>query len=456
MQDYLGQALAAGDLVLETSGRGERIRYIAVDYSERWSDPEAKVRAAYYAELIHRYGYLPRRIGVDVVVPDRVPHDAADLIVFQDDARKRPFAVIECKAEHYGGKPISATVFNQAVEQAWGNGNAHKFRAAYVGVVAGATRRFLDCAEKFGALERDGNQVADLPVNYGKPPAYKFIVGGPNGLRDIASVDKGELIAAIDKTHQTLWGGGRLSPPVAFGEFCKLIFVKVRDEKRAEEEGAGAVYAFQIKSDESAADLGGRIRALYDAEMVREKDVFTERLKIDDATIKMCVEHLESINFTQTDLDTKGVAFERFLDGFFKGDFGQYFTPREIIQFCVAMMPPSADDHVLDTSCGSGGFLLYAMDHVRHAARGITSEIARFRKWHDFAEKRLFGIEINDEISRVAKMNMILHDDGHTNVVAADGLADWPALKEVNAQLKPGMFDIVLTNPPFGAVVKAA
>lgn len=199
-----------------------------------------------------------------------------------------------------------------------------------------------------------------------------------------------------------------------------------------------------------------RIHQLYNAEMEREKDVFTERLRIDDATIKMCVEHLESINFSATDLDTKGVAFERFLDGFFKGDFGQYFTPREIIQFCVAMMPPSAEDHVLDTSCGSGGFLLYAMDHVRHQAQSIQGEIARFRKWHDFAEKRLFGIEINDEISRVAKMNMILHDDGHTNVVAADGLEDWPRLKEINAGLAPGRFDIVLTNPPFGAVVKAA
>lgn len=456
MQTYLEEALANGDLEILAPGRAERMHYVAVGYSERWSDPEAKVRAEYYAELIHRYAYPARRIGVEIIVPDRTPHDAADLVVFHDDACKRPFAVIECKAEHYGGKPISAAVFNQAVEQAWGNGNAHKFRAAYVGVVAGATRRFLDCSEKFGALERDGNQVADLPIDYGKPPPYKFVKGGVDGKRDIAKVEKGDLIAAIDKTHQTLWGGGRLSPPAAFGEFCKLIFVKVRDEKRVEEGAPGAVYAFQINSDESATDLGARIRKLYDAEMEREKDVFTERLKIDDATIKMCVEHLESINFSATDLDTKGVAFERFLDGFFKGDFGQYFTPREIIQFCVAMMPPSADDHVLDTSCGSGGFLLYAMDHVRHQAASIQNDVVRFRKWHDFAEKRLFGIEINDEISRVAKMNMILHDDGHTNIVAADGLEDWPRLKEVNPQLKPGMFDIVLTNPPFGAVVKAA
>lgn len=456
MQTYLEKAIGAGHVRIETSGRGERIVYVAVDRSERWSDPEEKVRAEYYAELIHRYGYAPRRIGVEIIVPDRMPHDAADLVVFRDDDRKRPFAVIECKAESYGGKPIATAIFNQAVEQAWGNGNAHKFRASYVGVVAGGTRRFLDCAEKFGALERDGNQVADLPINYGKPPPYKFVKGGIDGKRDIAPVEKGDLIAAIDKTHQTLWGGGRLSPPAAFGEFCKLIFVKVRDEKRIEEGPPGTVYEFQINTDESAADLGARIRRLYDTEMEREKDVFTERLKIDDATIKMCVEHLESINFSATDLDTKGVAFERFLDGFFKGDFGQYFTPREIIQFCVAMMPPSANDFVLDTSCGSGGFLLYAMDHVRHEARSIQSEIARFRKWHDFAEKRLFGIEINDEISRVAKMNMILHDDGHTNVVAADGLEDWPRLKEINAGLVPGRFDIVLTNPPFGAVVKAA
>jgi type I restriction enzyme M protein len=454
---FLETALANKDIRIEKSDRGiEYIRYVAVDRRERWSDPEEKVRAEYYAELIYRYGYPARRIGVEVTVPDRSPNDFADIVVFHDDECKHPFAVIECKAESYGGKPIAAAIFNQAVEQAWGNGNAHKFRAAYVGVVAGATRRFLDCAEKFGALERDGNQVADLPINYGKPPPYKFVKGGVDGKRDIAAVEKGDLIAAIDKTHQTLWGGGRLSPPAAFGEFCKLIFVKVRDEKRVAESDDGTVYDFQINTDETAVDLGARIRKLYDAEMEREKDVFTERLKIDDLTIKMCVEHLESINFSATDLDTKGVAFERFLDGFFKGDFGQYFTPREIIQFCVAMLPPQADDYVLDTSCGSGGFLLYAMDHVRHQAASIKNEVLRFRKWHDFAEKRLFGIEINDEISRVAKMNMILHDDGHTNVVAADGLEDWPVLEKVNRDLKPETFDIILTNPPFGAVVKAA
>lgn len=452
MESYLDKAIGEGHLRIDQSGKFEKIVYVAGGRSERWSDPEEKVRAEFYAELIYRYGYPPERIGVEITVPDRSPNDYADLIVFRDDTQKNPFAVIECKKES-----ISDAEFTQAVEQAWGNGNAYKFRAAYIGVVAGSTRRFLDCAEKFGALERDKNVIADLPINYGKPPAYKYRKGVSNEWLDIKRVSKGELINAIKKCHQTLWGGGRLSPPAAFGEFCKIIFVKVRDEKAPRKKGEP--YEFQIKTDEPAHALSARIKAMYAKEMEREPDVFREPIKVDDGTLKMCVSHLEAINFNKTDLDTKGVAFEQFLDGFFKGDFGQYFTPREIIQFAVEMLKPSADDYVLDPACGSGGFLLYAMDYVRHYAEQIydeDEETARFRHWHDFAKDRLFGIEINDEISRVAKMNMILHDDGHTNIIGYDALEKFEKLKGQKKRFAPNSFDLILTNPPFGAMVKEA
>ncbi len=146
-------------------------------------------------------------------------------------------------------------------------------------------------------------------------------------------------------------GRRAFSPPAAFGEFCKIIFVKVRDEKAPRRKGEP--YEFQIKTDESAHALAQRIKAMYAEEMKREPDVFKEPIKVDDGTLKMCVSHLEGINFNKTDLDTKGVAFEQFLDGFFKGDFGQYFTPREIIQYCVEMLNPTADDRTLDPACGS-------------------------------------------------------------------------------------------------------
>jgi type I restriction enzyme M protein len=443
------RALGDGHLRLETIGRTERIVYAAVGRAERWSDPEEKVRAEFYAELIYKYGYAPQRIGIDVTVPDRSPSDFADLVVFHDDERKKPYAVIECKKDG-----ISDAEFNQAIEQAAGNGNAYKFRAAYVGVVAGGTRKFLDTSDKYGALERDKNVVADMPMGYGKPPEYKYRKGVGKDWQDIRAVSKGELIGAIKKCHQTLWGGGRLSPPAAFGEFCKIIFVKVRDEKAPRKKGDP--YEFQIKTDETAHALAQRIKAMYAEEMKREPDVFKEPIKVDDGTLKMCVSHLEGINFNKTDLDTKGVAFEQFLDGFFKGDFGQYFTPREIIQFCVELLDPDVNDRTLDPACGSGGFLLYAMDHVRHTAEKLydDDDTARFRYWHEYARERLFGIEINDEISRVAKMNMILHDDGHTNIVGFDALEKLPRIKDENSKIRADSFDLVLTNPPFGAMVK--
>ena len=144
------------------------------------------------------------------------------------------------------------------------------------------------------------------------------------------------------------------------------------------------------------------------------------------------------------------------MDRFFKGHFGQYFTPREIIDFAVQMMQPQNSERVLDPACGSGGFLLHALDYVRKEASDYhNNPIDQFKYWHNFAQQMLFGIEINEEIARVAKMNMILHDDGHTNVISADALQPLDRIRERTDknEFKEESFDLVLTNPPFGAKV---
>ncbi|MDJ0531799.1 MAG: N-6 DNA methylase [Xenococcaceae cyanobacterium MO_207.B15] len=445
---YLERALNDGYAEIVDEGKKQRIIYKAVDHSERYSDPEERVRAEFWAELIYRYQYEPQKIGIEITVPDRTPSDRADIVIFRDSDRKRPYAVIECKQDG-----VSDAEFNQAVEQAYGNGTWAKFRADYVMVVAGATRRVLDCTDKYGALERDKNIVADLPIKYGKPEEYKYF---KNTKSDIQPVSKEGLITAIQKCHQTLWGGGRLSPPAAFGELCKILFVKVRDEKKPRKKGQP--YEFQIKTHEESRRLAERIRGLYEDVQQKEPEVFTETIKVDDAVIRTLVSHLEGINLNKTDLDTKGVAFEQFMDGFFKGDFGQYFTPREVIEFAVAMMQPTHEDMVLDPACGSGGFLLHALDAIRREASEYYEEDSKehFKHWHDFAEKRLFGIDINEEITRVAKMNMILHDDGHTNVIGCDALEPIKNITEHNRGFKENSFTLVLTNPPFGSMVKAS
>lgn len=176
------------------------------------------------------------------------------------------------------------------------------------------------------------------------------------------------------------------------------------------------------------------------------------------------VGYLESVNLGETDLDSKGRAFETFMGSFFRGNFGQYFTPREIVKFIVDVLPIKHDSKVLDTSCGSGGFLLYALNKVRNKATEIYPHYKTdtrqykhwFAYWHDFAEKNLYGIEISEQISRAAKMNMIIHDDGHTNVITSDGLlSDETIIEKTNNQgFKYGTFDFIITNPPFGSTIR--
>ena len=449
---HLERALADGLAEIVGDGRGARIRYVDADRAERWTDPEEKVRAELWAELIYRYGCPARRVRFEVAVPRRTPNDFADLVVYADDGLKRPYFVFECKRGD-----ISDAEFAQAIEQACGN--RASLGAPYCGAVSGRARRLLRF-DRYPPGERERNRLADVPVRYGKPPEWRFYKNAEG--KDLAAVPREDLRVAIRKCHQTLWEGGRRSPMAAFGEFSKLVFIKHRDEKNPERRD-GEPYAFQRRDGETADDLARRVNRLYDAEREREPDVFVDPVNVDPAVIAQCVEHLEGVSLDRTELDTKGVAFEEFMGGFFKGDFGQYFTPRELIAFCIAMLDPKRDDLILDPACGSGGFLLYALDHVRReaearfphaAAEDPRRTIDRFRYWHDFARNNLYGLEVNDELARVAKMNMIIHDDGHTNIVGHDALDFTQNIEAKNRAVRDGAFDLVLTNPPFGAVVK--
>ncbi|KAF5048156.1 N-6 DNA Methylase [anaerobic digester metagenome] len=173
---------------------------------------------------------------------------------------------------------------------------------------------------------------------------------------------------------------------------------------------------------------------------------------------------MQRVNLSKTDLDSKGRAFETFMGSHFRGDFGQFFTPRAIVKFIVDTLPITNDDLVLDTSCGSGGFLLYALDKVREKANELFPKYKtnaderqeHWNYWHGFAQNNLYGIELNDDIARTAKMNMIIHDDGHTNVIAADGLLSDEELREKsgNKNFRYETFDYIITNPPFGSSIK--
>ena len=312
---------------------------------------------------------------------------------------------------------------------------------------------------------------------------YKYVYGaqyipeekGKQKFFDLSVIDQSELTRRFKQAHEALWAGGQLNPSEAFDELDKLIFCKIWDERKPRK--VGEPYDFQIiivpKNEEKNEqkrrqkenkNLFYRIKSLYEEGRKKDAEVFRDDIRLSPEKIRTVVGYLESVNLSETDLDSKGRAFETFMGSFFRGNFGQYFTPREIVKFIVDVLPIDHDKKVLDTSCGSGGFLLYALNKVREKAteyypnyKNDTRQYKSwFTYWHDFAEKNLFGIEISEQISRAAKMNMIIHDDGHTNVITSDGLVSDESIfaKTNNLGFKYGTFDFIITNPPFGSTIR--
>jgi type I restriction enzyme M protein len=438
MVSYFETGLKKGYIRLDKGS--ERITYITNQKVYSFSNPEEKVRAAFYVELIEKYQYNPECIDLEVIVPRRTPHDLADIVVFRDKSHKTPFIVIECKREN-----ISKPEENQAIEQAFGN--AHSLKANYTAVVSGSIRYFYDVAN-FPARERTKNIIAELPINFGKPQEWNFRKGDP--LWDLHLADTFQLISNFSNCHDIIWEGGKKNPAEAFDEMSKLMFCKIRDERDCRK---GEFYRFQIKTHEEPRQVAKRIRDIYNNAKEKDPEVFKAKIELEDSIIYNVVLKMQSISLSRSDIDSKGRAFETFMGKIFRGELGQFFTPRQIVKFMVYMTEPTSEDIIMDPSCGSGGFLLHSLDYVREELYSNLDEKEAYRAEVDFVRYNLYGIEINHQIARVAMMDMILHEDGHTNIEQGDGLDN---IKNYNAKrdIKHGKYSIILQNPPFGYSIK--
>ena len=422
-------------------------------------NPEEFVQATAFLRLIIEYNYSPLNISVNESVQEGSSTKEADIIVYNDN-NKKILIVVECKKED-----INERQFQIAVDQAYTY--AHALAGQYVWVTSGIRNEYFEIVELF-PVERIS--ISDIPKKDGKVDRFKYVKGG----REPQPGTKAELMQKFKSAHDALWGGGALAPTTAFDELDKLIFCKIWDEKWKENDpkSKGEPFAFQIisypedhddkQNIKAKTELEKRVRLLYEQGRKKDPEVFKDDIKLDKHKIYTVVQYLQDINLSKTDLDSKGLAFQKFMGEFFRGDFGQFFTPDSIVDFIVKSSGINKDWKILDTSCGSGGFLLHALKEVRDEADKLYDDeigIGASWKdyWHEFAEKHLFGIEINEQISRVAKMNMIIHDDGHTNIITNDGLKNNKAIEIENRNLnfQDGTFDLIMTNPPFGSSVKA-
>lgn len=274
------------------------------------------------------------------------------------------------------------------------------------------------------------------------------------------------LFKIFGDIHNHIYANDGLSSQEAFAEVLKLLFIKVEDERG--EQTKSKFYVSENEQDDvsNGRDSSFRVRIteLFDKAKKDYDDVFdeSEKINLKTAALAFVVSRLQNLNLSKSERDVKGTAFQKFVYSHQRGERGQFFTPDPIIRLCVEFLSPQKNEKILDPACGTGGFLVEAMKYVwRNNFASIKNVEQRKEKEMEYAENNLFGVEINPLVAKVAKMRMILEDDGYSGIVNTNSLSNLHAIqkefsKSTNLKEVKDTFDIILTNPPFGSQGKIA
>jgi type I restriction enzyme M protein len=436
--------------------------------------PEERVRQEYLLVLTNEYGYSLDQISEEMDVSGRGSAQArADFVIWrtaQDKIDQRPpFVIVECKSDNVA---IKAKDYAQGEHYArmtdapffvTHNSRETKYWRVKKDMMPG----YIEEIENIPHADATDKEIEEL---FSKLRVFK----------------EKEFADLLHQCHNVIRNREKKDPAAAFDEIAKILFVKVYVERklltRRNKENLFSVDVLHKQIAENPLDnLFQETKRFYAADKIFDDD---ERINLKPATGEEIVRRLEKYNLSDTSEDIKGVAFERFLGRTFRGEIGQFFTPRTIVEFMVHMVDPQEGDVVCDPASGSGGFLIRVFEIVREkiladadhqyneyrkkveSDRSATEakrakllqekyeEIQQTidqartgsRLWN-LANRCIFGTDANDRMARTSKMNMIMHGDGHGGVHHHDGFLNVNGIFE-------GRFDIVLTNPPFGANVE--
>ncbi|KKL51860.1 hypothetical protein LCGC14_2291280, partial [marine sediment metagenome] len=273
------------------------------------------------------------------------------------------------------------------------------------------------------------------------------------------------LLFAFRRCHNYIAGNQGLQKPQAFWELLKLIFCKIHDERNNDE-----VEFFAAANERHSVNGHLKVQKRIGALFQQVKDDFPtifekpEPIKLKPGVLAYLVTQLQMYSLLESDIDVKGRAYEEIVGSNLRGDRGEFFTPRNVCRMAVAMLDPAEKQLVLDPACGTGGFLITAMNHVIERIR-----VAEMTKWANkvkraeqaatgrirkYADKFIVGIDFNPELVKATKMNMVMNNDGEGGLFQANSLeapATWEAALRKRHIM--GNVDLLFTNPPFGSKI---
>lgn len=258
-----------------------------------------------------------------------------------------------------------------------------------------------------------------------------------------------ELYKVIQDSKEVIEKRGLIRSDQSFREMTKIILIKMNEERRVKASEGNNRFSSTYLTTAAQANKTNELaifNQLFEEAKNKYPSIYTnddEKIQIkDNACILSIVQKIEPFSFIGTGDDIKGSVYEVFLKSTLRGEFDQYFTPREIVDFMVKCADPNIGDVILDPACGSGGFLIQAFNYVNKKINDSgSSEIENNNKFRALIDKCLWGHEADYDLHVLAKINLIMHGDGWNNIYQGDTL--------VSEKIPDNYFNLVLANPPF-------
>lgn len=456
------------------------------------STPEERVRQYYIAILANKYGYSLKQMEQELKVNNSKRGQGkarADIVIWKNEQdkkdKKAAFIVVECKAENV---KVRVEDYYQGFNYAsWAHADF------FVTTNEKETKYFnVDPAY----LPQKLDEVVAIPTAKDVDDAARI-----EQIKNQTKLfTRDEFTKTLRACHNIIRNNDKLSPEAAFDEISKLLFMKIRFERdnkgmkvftKQEYLDAAQNHEKNVRPGLKGTDLYALsyMQFLFRTtkEFFKDDRLFDDKdeINIRENSFIQILEKLKTFNLSDTQDDVKGIAFEEFLGTTFRGELGQFFTPRTIVDFMTEILDPQEGEVICDPTCGSGGFLIKAFEYVREKIEAdirskkdslrlsiegndydalpedkqvkISHSIDKMQaalnteldtgiegsRMYQLSRNCIYGTDANPRMARTSKMNMIMHGDGHGGVHHHDGLLNVNGIFEER-------FDVILTNPPFG------
>lgn len=448
-----------------------------IDGKFRNDTPEEYVRQTIEKRLINEHKYSSKQIKIEYTLQLGSNKPRADIVIFDKDCTdftpNNVKLLIECKKETVDARNAKDGIaqlksyMSACPNCEWGMWTNGKQKEVF--------RKYTDengnlCFMDYNDIPSADGNLDD--INRPKRSALK------NAYDD-------NLLFVFKTCHNHIHVNDGLQKQPAFFELLKVIFCKIEDERNIPYELEFYTTSSERSNPDGQLTVKKRISKIFTRVKKKHGKIFdsNDEIKLAPRSLAYIVSELQKYSLLNTDIDIKGKAYEEIVGANLRGDRGEFFTPRNVMKMVVEMINPTLEEKVLDSSCGTGGFLVTAMTHVigqledefskslgKPRKEWNNDEIKSFQdRISEMASSNFFGFDINPDLVKATKMNMVMNNDGSGNILQTNSLLpphEWSdefrtklaeALGIEKAEIRNHetleFFDVIVTNPPFGSKI---